>query len=107
MQQKEIEETLLKHSLIANEQSKVAEQHTELLLTLTNSYFELLEKVGQQKRIMVAQGNLISQCMERIMQLEGRGILANFNQRLERLEEHEMHNKEVAYHEQAGNRRER
>lgn len=163
MQQYEIEKTLLKHSLIANEQSKVAEQHTDLLLTLTTSYFELLAKVDQQKQVISAQGSLISQCMERIMylektssvnietiagvfgrvqQLEGRSILGAFNQRLEQLEdntskyysindkelskmlenvvrrvdnlelwlsthdhayfkqEEEMHNREVAYHDQ-------
>lgn len=173
MQQQEIAETLLKHSEIANEQSKVAEQHTDILLQLTNSYFELLEKVGYQKQVMLKQGDLINQCMERIMylektvsinmdtigihmeamkemldrikQLEGRSILGSFNQRLEQLEdntakyysindkelskmmeqvvrrvdalelwlsthdnayfqeEEEIHNREVVYHEQAGN----
>lgn len=86
MNRQEIEETLLRHSDIANVQSKVAEQHTDILLQLTNAYFELLEKVGQQKHVISAQGALLDQCMERIMQLEGRSILANFNQRLEQLE---------------------
>lgn len=86
MQQIEIEETLLKHAQIANEQAGIAEKHTDILLQITNAYFELLEKVGQQKCVIVAQGKLLNQCMERIMQLEGRSIIGSFNQRIEQLE---------------------
>ena len=82
----EIEEILLKHAQIANEQAGIAEKHTDILLQVTNSYFELLEKVEQQKRAMVAQRKLINQCMKRIMTLEGRSILGCFNQRLEQIE---------------------
>lgn len=87
------------------------DKQLNLLLQLTNTYCDLQAQVSQQKRVISMQGNLINQCMERIMQLEshigiaphdvyriaeqlakrietleGGSVLGNFNQRLERLE---------------------
>jgi hypothetical protein len=64
----------------------IQERHGNLLLNLANSYFELLGEVGGLKRTILTQGRLINSCMERIMQLEGRAVLANFNQRIDVLE---------------------
>lgn len=86
MQPGEIEETLERHSTLFDMVEQVTEKHTDLLLQMTKAYFELLEGTAYQKKVMQAQGNLINGCMERIMQLEGRSVLGNFNQRLEQLE---------------------
>lgn len=86
MQQWEVEEALERHSQLFDIVEQVAQRHTDLLLQVTQSYFEMLEKVKYQHGVMLKQGELLNQCMERIMQLEGRGIIANFNQRLEQLE---------------------
>lgn len=84
----DIEERLEKHSELFDLAEQVAERHTDLLLQVTRNCFDLLAEVHQQKKLIVAQGNLINQCMERIMTLEGRGVLGNFNKRLEELELH-------------------
>lgn len=109
MQQWEVEEALEKHSQLFDIVEQVASKHTDLLLDMSKSCFDLLATMQQQKVIISAQGNLLNQCMERIMTLEkvasvqndafnglidrietleGRGILGNFNQRLELLEQH-------------------
>lgn len=87
------------------------EKSLELLLQLTNRYLDQQAEISQQKKIIKLQGNLIGQCMERIMQLEGhvgiaphdvykiaeqlarrietlegRSILGDFNQRIDILE---------------------
>lgn len=62
------------------------DKQLDLLLQLTNCYCDLQAQVSQQKQVISMQGNLINQCMERIMALEGRSVLGNFNQRLETLE---------------------
>jgi hypothetical protein len=64
----------------------IQERQTSLLLNLANSYFELLGEVGGLKHTIQMQGKLLNSCMERIMSLEGRAKLANFNGRIEQLE---------------------
>jgi hypothetical protein len=66
----------------------IQERQTALLLNLANSYFELLGEVGGLKHTIRTQGRLLGECMERIMTLEGRGILGDFNGRIEQQEQH-------------------
>lgn len=66
--------------------SDIQERQTSLIMNLANSYFELLGEVGGLKQTIQTQGRLLNSCMERIMSLEGRNVLGNFNQRLEVLE---------------------
>jgi hypothetical protein len=62
------------------------EAQLDLTLKLIDLYFDQQAQVNQQKNIIQMQGKLLNSCMERIMSLEGRVILGNFNQRLEHLE---------------------